>query len=400
MTFIDYNAILYNYFGTDWTVTGGEVPAGRGRDGRLIMRPTMLRVTTDAIAHNARLFRARIPGNVRMMCVVKANAYGHDAVRTARALLGAGADAFAVAMVEEAAKLRKAGIDCPVLILGGGCEDSLREAVRVGASQAVYDPWMLDVLGDEARRLGVRAKAHLKVDTGMSRIGVRDTEALKRLLERWKACPDVEMEGAFTHLCAVEEDAAFTHLQKRRFDEALGLIRGAGFSPIVHAAATSAMFDPEYQYDMVRPGIGLYGTCVKGMEGQLRYAQTLVTRPVRVERVPAGETVGYGRTFTAKRDSVIMTLPIGYGDGYPRILSNQASVLVRGRRAPLAGRVCMDMVMADVTDIPGVTLEDEVVLMGAQGNEAITPDELAEYAGTIPYEIMLGFSARVPLSFD
>ena len=361
------------------------------------MRPTILKVSTGAIAHNARLFREAIPAGVRMMCVIKANAYGHESVPVARALLGAGADAFAVAVVEEARVLREAGIDCPILILGGACEESLREAVAVGASQAVYDLWMLDAMQDEARRRGVRAKAHLKLDTGMSRIGVRDPQALDRLLARWQACPDVEMEGMFTHFCVADEDPAFTELQRSRFAEGLARVRAAGFRPIAHAAATSAMLDPALQFDMVRPGIGLYGTGVPGFEGRLRYAQTLVTRPIRIQRIGAGETVGYGRTFTAPRDSVIMTLPIGYGDGYPRILSNRASVLVRGRRARLAGRVCMDMIMADVTDIPGVTLDDEVVLMGAQGDERITPDELAAFAETIPYEIMLGFGARVPV---
>ncbi|MBQ6325398.1 MAG: alanine racemase [Clostridia bacterium] len=361
------------------------------------MRPTIMKISTDAIAHNARLFRKALPERVRMMCVIKANAYGHDSVHTARKLLDAGADAFAVAIVEEARTLREAGIDLPILVLGGAGERSLREGVAIGASQAVYEGWMLDVLRDEAIRSGVRAKAHLKLDTGMSRIGVRDAAALDALLEKWQSCPEVEMEGVFTHFCAADTDPAFTQVQKQRFIEGLERVHAAGFDPIAHAAATSAMLDRDLQFDMVRPGIGLYGTCVEPMAGQLQYAQTLVTRPIRIQRIAEGDTVGYGRTFTAERDSVIMTLPIGYGDGYPRILSNRASVLVRGRRARQVGRVCMDMMMADITDIPGVTLEDEVVLMGAQGGEVITPDELAAHAETIPYEIMLGFGARIPV---
>lgn len=360
------------------------------------MRPTVLKISTDAVAANARLIRAQVPESVRMMCVVKADAYGHDAVRTAKKLLNAGADAFAVAIVEEAEQLRAAGVECPILILGGGCDESLRQAVRVGAAQAVYAPEMLDVLQDEAVRSGRRALAHLKLDTGMRRIGVGAPEALEALLDRWRACPDVEMAGVFTHFCAADGDPDFTALQNERFRAGLERVRAAGFAPIAHAAATSALLDPRYQYDMVRAGIGLYGTGLPGFEPALRYGQTLTTRPVRVERVAAGETVGYGRTFTAARDSVIMTLPIGYGDGYPRILSNRASVLVRGRRAPLVGRVCMDMIMADVTDVSGACLSDEVVLMGAQGAERITPDELAAQAETIPYEIMLGFGPRVP----
>ena len=362
------------------------------------MRPTIMKVSTEAIAHNAQLFRARIPAHVRMMCVVKANAYGHDSVCAAKKLLAAGAaDAFAVAIVEEARVLREAGITCPILILGGAGEDSLREAVAVGASQAVYDVRMLDVMQDEAEKLGVSARAHLKLDTGMSRIGVRDEAALDEILEHWKRCPRVDMEGAFTHFCVADTDPDFTERQRERFVSGLQRVYAAGFHPIAHAAATSAMLKPELQFDMVRPGIGLYGTGVPELAGELRYAQRLTTRPIRLQRIAAGDTVGYGRTFTARRDSLIMTLPIGYGDGYPRLLSNRASVLVRGQRAPQVGRVCMDMIMADVTDIPGVTIQDEVVLLGEQGRERITPDELAEFTGTIPYEIMLGFGARVPV---
>ena len=351
----------------------------------------------SALVENARALRSRVPENVRMLCVVKADAYGHGALPLALKLEEEKlADAFAVAIVEEARQLREGGVRGMIVILGGACEESLREAVRVGASQAVYTPEALAVLEDEAKRLGVRAKAHLKVDSGMSRIGVRTMEELEALLAAWKACPHVEMEGCFTHFCVADTDEAFTQAQNARFDDMLARIREAGFAPIAHAAASTAMLKPECQHDMVRAGIGLYGSCMPEMGGALRHAQTLTTRPIRIETVLPGDTVGYGRTFRAERKTVVMTLPIGYGDGYPRILSNRADVLVHGMRAPVIGRVCMDMIMADVTDIPGVTLEDEVVLMGAQGGERITPDELAERAETIPYEIMLGFLPRVP----
>ena len=361
------------------------------------MRGTIMRISTDAVAANARAIRVRIPEGVRMMCVVKADAYGHDAAAVARKLAGEGMDAFAVAIVEEAEALRRAGVDGMILILGGACEESLRQAVRCGASQAVYTPRMLDILQDEAARCGRRARAHLKLDTGMSRVGVRGEEDLRAMLHHWRYCPDVDMEGAFTHLCAADSDPEFTALQRSRFEAALALVRDAGFKPLAHAAASSAMLDPALQYDMVRPGIALYGSCVPEMAKELVHAQTLTTRPIRIQRIEAGDTVGYGRTFTAQRETLVMTLPIGYGDGYPRILSNRASVLVRGKRAPLIGRVCMDMVMADVTDIPDVSEADEVVLLGRQGDDGITPDELAELAGTIPYEIMLGFPERIPV---
>ena len=360
------------------------------------MRTTTMKISERALYQNALEIRKSIPGNVRMMCVVKADAYGHGSVFAARAMLRAGADAFAVAIVEEAAQLRAAGITQPILILGGGGESSLREAVAADAAQAVYEAWMLDILQDEAARRGVRAKAHLKIDSGMSRIGARGEEALDQLLAHWRdACPDVEMEGIFTHFCAADTDPEFTKRQNESFAAALARVRAAGFAPIAHAAATSAMAMPECQYDMIRAGIGLYGSCAPGLEGKVQPAQTLCAYPVRIQRIRAGETVGYGRTFTATRDSAIMTVPIGYGDGYPRILSNRADALVCGKRAPIAGRVCMDMIMLDVTDIPEASLDSEVVLLGAQGGERITPDELAERAETIPYEIMLGFSPRV-----
>lgn len=359
------------------------------------MRPTVMRVSMGTLVENAKAIRARISPSVRMLCVVKADAYGHDAVASSRALYDV-ADAYAVAIVEEARELRKNGIDKMIVILGGACEESLREAVRIGASQSVYTAEALRVLEDEAVRIGRNAKAHLKIDSGMSRIGVRSDEALDELLKVWKDCPHVEMEGCFTHFCVAETDPDFTRGQNERFEAMICRVRQAGYNPVAHAAASTAMLNPQWQHDMVRAGIALYGSCMPEMEGELRHAQTLVTKPIRIERIHAGDTVGYGRTFRAERDTLVMTLPVGYGDGYPRALSNRAEVLVHGKRAGIIGNVCMDMLMADITDIPDVSLDDEVVLMGCQGDECITPDELAEKAETIPYEIMLGFSSRVP----
>ena len=365
------------------------------------MRATRMKISERALYENARAIRESIDAKVKLMCVVKADAYGHGSVDAARTMLRAGADAFAVAIVDEAAELRAAGIIQPILILGGGDEVSLREAVHAGAAQAVYEKWMLDVLQDEARTSGKRAKAHLKIDSGMSRIGVRGGEKLRELLIYWRDhCPDVEMEGIFTHFCVAECDMEFTRQQNLCFQSAVSAAREAGFDPMSHAAATSAMLGADFQYDMVRAGIGLYGTLVPELEGKLHYAQTLSTRPTRIERIAPGDTVGYGRTFTAQRETTVMTIPIGYGDGYPRILSNKACALVEGMRAPIIGNVCMDMIMLDITDIPGASMQSEVVLMGAQGNQRITPDELAELAGTIPYEIMLGFSRRVRRVFE
>ena len=360
------------------------------------MRTTVMKISEQALRSNTACIRSAINANVKLMCVVKANAYGHGSVETARIMAEAGADAFAVAIAEEALQLRRAGITLPILVLGGGSDESLAEAVEAGASQAVYTAHMLDVLQRAAEKYRVTAKAHLKIDTGMSRIGAKGMDSLRAIVEYWKAnCPKVEMEGIFTHFCAADEDEEFTDLQNARFEEAIAYVKSQGFSPLAHAAATSAMMKEKYQHDMVRAGVGLYGTLLPELKDQLQYAQKLTCYPVRIDDIHAGDTVGYGRTFAAENDMRVMTIPVGYGDGYPRILSNKADVLVCGKRAKIIGRVCMDMIMADVTHIPEANLDSEVVLMGAQGNERITPDELAEKAQTIPYEIMLGFSPRV-----
>ena len=358
------------------------------------MRSTRMIVSEGALYRNAVAIRAAIPRDKKLMCVVKADAYGHGSVNAARAMLRAGADAFAVAIVEEAEVLRAAGVAAPILILGGAADESLAQAVRADAAQAVYDAHTLDTLQRAAAEHGKTALAHLKIDSGMTRIGVRCADDLRALLAHWrKNCPDVRMEGMFTHFCAAESDMEFTLLQNERFRRAIEIVREYGFDPICHAAATTAMCDPRFQYDMVRAGIALYGSL--GGDIPVCHAQQIVCRPLRIETIAIGDTVGYGRTFAAKRETRVMTLPIGYGDGYPRALSNRADVLVAGKRAPVIGNVCMDMMMADVTDIPEANDKSDVVIMGSQGRERITPDELAALCGTIPYEIMLGFSARL-----
>ncbi len=359
------------------------------------MRSTQMLISEKILCENARAIREAVPAGVRMMCVVKADAYGHGSVRAAQAMLRAGADAFAVAIVEEALELRAAGISRPILILGGGDTQSIHEAVAADVSQAIYTPRMLQDMESAALACGTKARAHLKIDTGMSRIGVRGAAELHTMLECWKDCPHVEMEGVFTHFCAAENDEAFTRQQNARFREALEAVRAAGHHPIAHAAATSAMLRGEFRYDMVRAGIALYGSLGGEVQPRLRHAQRISCKPVRIKEIAPGDTVGYGRTFSAEKTVRVMTLPIGYGDGYPRILSNRADVLVCGRRAPVIGNVCMDMIMADITEIPEADLDSEVVIMGAQGNETISPDELAGLAQTIPYEIMLGFSPRI-----
>ena len=359
-------------------------------------RPTSLTVSLSRLEENLRLVREFTRDIPAMMAVVKADAYGHGMIPVAQAMVRAGAHALAVATVDESIALRDAGIQSPILILGGSTDEGLRAAVNRGVAQAVFDEHSLWVMQDEAQRRGLIALAHLKMDTGMSRIGVRTDQELTHLLEAWDHSPLVHMEGAFTHFCDADADVDYTREQNRRFLHGAQLIHGAGYTPILHAAASSGIaLGEEFWHNMVRPGIALYGAEVNAQLPGIRPAQRLATYPVRVEPIEAGDTVGYGRTFTAGRPSRIMTIPIGYGDGYHRALGNRAQALVRGQRVPVVGRVCMDQMMLDVTDVPGAGMGDEVVLMGEQGGECITPDELAVWAGTIPWEIMLSFNQRV-----
>lgn len=362
-------------------------------------RPTRMQISRGALRNNARLLKQRLEGRARLMAVVKADAYGHGAVETARAALEGGADQLAVALVEEGVQLREAGVRAPILVLGGATPAGARAAVAANLSLALYDRAVLEAMQQEAQRLDTVAHAHVKIDTGMSRVGVQPGEELAQLAQEMKDCPRVKCEGAFTHFAAAD-DSEFTRLQNARFLGALAQLRKAGYRPIAHAAASeAALLDSTLWHDMVRPGVALYGAQVRHALPDLVPAQRLATEPIRLHWIEPGDTVGYGRTFTAARRTLVATLPIGYGDGYPRALSGKAPALVKGRRAPLIGRVCMDLMMLDVTDIGHVSLKDEVVLMGAQGNARITPDELAMLAGTIPYEIMLGFGARVPREY-
>ena len=360
-------------------------------------RPTTMIISLSTLAKNVSVLKHCLGRSTRMMAVVKADAYGHGMIKTANVALENGADCLAVALVEEAVALRAAGIHAPVLVMGAADECAFGIAVRKGISLTVFTPEAVRRMQQSAKALGKKAWVHLKVDTGMTRIGVRGDKALDDVLQAFADSPDVIMEGMYSHCANADDDKEYTMTQAMWFDKAIERVRVAGFSPYTHMAASVAMLSyAPLHYDCVRPGIAIYGGEVTGLCPELCPAQTLITKPIRLQTIAAGDFVGYGCTFCAQRETVVCTLPIGYGDGYPRALSNVGQVLIRGRRANIIGRVCMDMCMIDVTDICGVTLEDEVVLMGAQGDERITPDELARLTGTIAYEIMLGFLPRVP----
>ena len=370
-----------------------------GAERRVFMQTysvTTLTVSLDAIENNFRIARSFCAPEVRQIAVVKDDAYGHNAVAVSRRLLRAGAWGLAVACADEGIELREAGVAAPILVLGGAMDARIAEAeTAYDLAQAVGDAQTLQLMENAARRAGKRALAHMKLDTGMSRIGARTDAEIDVLLDKWRHCPRVEMQGIFSHLANADGDIEFTARQRERFIAACDRAAKAGFRPIRHlSASTGVALGRDYHFDAVRPGVVLYGASVNGLFPGVMPAQTLKTRPVRIEWIEAGEPVGYGCAWRAKRRTRIATLPVGYGDGYPRALGGRADVLIGGKRAPLVGRVCMDQMMADATDIPEADLGGEAVLLGAQGDERITPDELAALSGTIPYEIMLGFGNR------
>ncbi len=366
-----------------------------------VFRPTEARIDLSAAAHNVRALGSLTPVATAFMAVVKADAYGHGAVAVARAAREAGASWFGVALVEEALELRQAGLSEPILVLGPTDPAAARAAVAADVRLALFDPDLAQALDTAARDLGQTARVHLKIDTGMGRVGVRP-DRLAEFVEGVAGLQGIEVEGAFTHLATADEaDLGFAREQLGRFRECLPVLTDRGLRPrLVHAANTAGILAlPESHLDLVRAGIGLYGIYPSDEVARpvrLEPVLTWATRIAFVKTVPGGTPLSYGRTYVTPGPRRIATLPVGYGDGYPRLLSNRGSVLVRGRRAPVKGRVCMDMTLVDVTHVPEADVGDEVVLLGRQAGEEIPADELARLTGTIPYEITCNVGKRVP----
>ena len=364
-----------------------------------MLRKNVCEIDLSAIRHNVGVMRSAAPG-AALMAVVKADAYGHGAVPVARAALEAGAERLAVAIPEEGARLRGAGIAAPILVLGAILGREAAEAVAaLGLEQAVFDLARARELSDAALRVRREVGVHLAMDTGMGRIGLREPEAVRTLARQIDALPGLRLVGCFTHLSmADEDDPAYTLRQIRRFEALRAALVLEHPGPIlVHAANSAALFRyPQLHHALVRGGIALYGCAPVPEAVGLRPAMRWVTEAVHVKTIEPGERVSYGGLFEAKRPTCVMTLPVGYADGYRRGISGRGSVLVRGRRAPILGRICMDQMMVDVTDIPGAALGDAVVLLGRQGSQEITAEEMAGWCETIPYEVFCDIGPRVP----
>lgn len=367
-------------------------------------RPTWAEIDLDALAHNYRVIRNQVGDEVNILAAVKANAYGHGAVACARRLEREGVDWFGVALPEEGVELREAGISKPVLCLGGFWQGQEAACLKYRLTPVIDRIDESRVFDAAARDAGVTANVHLKIDTGMGRLGVR-ADDVAQFCEELKRLTNLRVDGLLTHLAAADADSmtGFTGHQIEKFDEAVRVCRGHGFAPAyLHAANSAATFAfPEGRGNMVRPGGALYGFVRDVFPAnldrpRLKPVMSLHSRIVLLKTVSKGEPLGYGCTFETQRESRIATIPIGYDDGYRRALSNRGRLLVRGQFAPVVGRVSMDMTLIDVTDIRGVTSDDYVTLMGTDGAQTITAEDLGELAGTISYEITCGISHRVP----
>jgi len=362
-------------------------------------RPTRIRVDLDALSHNLRAIRAHV--GVPVMGIVKANAYGHGLVPVARQLEAQGVDQLGVAFVEEGIALRKAGIATPILVLGGIFGPQVAQFIVHGLEITVSSLDKLRQVEAAAESLGRKAVIHLKIDTGMERIGVHGYSA-GPFIEAAVASQWCVLKGIYSHLaCADDPASPMTLQQLERFEDACAHFARIGAPlPLRHLANSGGVLHfPQTWLDMVRPGIVLYGVLPDPASRpsiDLRPALSLVSQVVYFKVVRAGSTVSYGATWTAPHDTRIVTIPIGYGDGFPRALSSRGQALVHGRRLPIVGRICMDQFMLDLGPDGSAYNEDEVVLIGAQGSESIRAEDVARLAGTIPYEILTGLNERIP----
>ncbi|XEC94145.1 alanine racemase [Paenibacillus tarimensis] len=368
-------------------------------------RPTRAEISLDALSRNIAAFRQAVPGGVRLMASVKANAYGHGAVQIAREAVRCGADYLGVAFLDEAIQLRNAGISAPLMVLGFVGPEGLAIARELNITVALFREDVLEAastLPPSSKRL----KVHIKIDTGMGRLGILAGQDWQSFIRRALQTSMIEVEGVFTHFaCADEADKTYTKLQYDRFREVEEYIKGNALPiPIVHAGNSATGMDtPEWTGGMLRLGIGMYGLYpsaeVNRQRIELRPVLSLKTEIVKVKEVPPGWGISYGKRYVSGGTERIGTLPVGYADGYSRMLSGSAEVLVRGHKVPVRGTICMDQCMIALDGLPGlspVQEGEEVILLGSQGGISITADDIAGKLGTLNYEVTCMLSERVP----
>jgi alanine racemase len=361
-------------------------------------RSVWVEVDLGAISHNVKEIRKITGQNTKICAVVKADAYGHGTVAVARTVLQAGADRLAVAIMSEALELRRAGFRVPILVLGHTPTWQVPLVVDHGITQTIFSMDLAQALSSAAVAAGKTVNVHIKIDTGMGRIGIRPEDA-GDFAEAVAALPGIRIEGVFSHFATSDSnDKSYTYEQYNQFMEALQHIEGKGIKiPIRHIANSAAILDlPEMHLDMVRPGIILYGLWPSDEVDhsiELRPAMKFKAQVCFTKDMPVAAPISYGRAYFTDKPSKIATLPVGYADGWSRLLVGKVNVVVRGERAPLVGRVCMDQCMIDVTHIPGVATGDEVLLFGGAD---LPVEEVAGYMGTINYEIICMVGKRVP----
>ena len=360
-------------------------------------RPTWAEVNLSNLAYNLNQIKKMLAPYTKIMVVIKADAYGHGLIPIAKKLVSCGVDFFGVASIDEGIKLRKAGVRLPILILGLMLKQDIAPIFRYRLTAAVCEEELTIALNNKARMFGKPMNVHIKVDTGMGRLGVlyRDAEQFIKKAHKLKF---INIEGIFTHFALADTNKEFTLQQINLFERLIQRLNRDGINiPLMHAANSAAVFTHKLShFNMVRPGLVIYGLYPKeDLKINLKPVLSLKTKVIFVKRVPSGFGISYGHDYITKKETSIITLPVGYGDGYPRNLSNKAPVLIRGRRFKICGRICMDQIMVDVGDYP-VKIGDEAVLIGSQGKNKISAEELARISGTIPYEIVCGMGSRVP----
>ncbi|MDD2573505.1 MAG: alanine racemase [Firmicutes bacterium] len=367
------------------------------------IRPVWLEVNLDNLAHNIRQIKENVRPPASLMGIVKADGYGHGALEVSRVLIEEGVQRLGVAVLDEAIELRQAEIDFPILVLGYTPAELFDKVLEYNITPTLYNYEDALKLSELASKKGDRAKVHLKLDTGMGRIGMLPGEDSIDTVSNIYKLQGIIIEGIFTHFSVADErDKTYTREQYKKFIGFTDALKAKGIDiPLRHAGNSAASIDlPDMHLDMVRPGIILYGLYpsdeVDKGKLSLKPLASLKAAISHVKTVPTGTSVGYGRKYISTSESVIATLPLGYADGYTRLLSGKADVLVHGARVPLAGNICMDQCMIDVTGIDGVKVGDEAVLMGQQGEQSITAEELGGLLGTINYEIVCMIGKRVP----
>lgn len=369
------------------------------------MRLTRAEVDLASLKHNYDRIREFLGNKVTLLGIVKANAYGHGLVEVSQSLVEYGIDYLGVGFLEEGIELRRSGLYLPILVLGGVLGSQVREFLSNDLEITISSVEIAERIDHEARTFSRRkARVHLKIDTGMERIGVRSENALQ-FIERVCRLPHLEVVGLYSHFAtAGETDNAFAQEQLGRFGDIVDKVRAQGIEvQYCHMANSAAMLEiPESHFTMVRPGIVLYGISPfsnRNPQIPLRPVLSLRSKVVFIKEVPEGRSISYGRKYFTARRTKIATIPVGYGDGFRWQLTNRGEVLIRGRRYPVVGSVCMDQIMVDLGPSTEVHVGDEVVLIGSDGAESITAWELAEKVGTIPYEICIGLTSRVPRIF-